>query len=415
MKKTITSLVIFLFCLSILYPQDAKLRPMTVDDALNMVRLRDVIMSPDGKWVFFSKSELNWEKNKRIKKYFMIPASGGEALPYIGHAGGSLFQFSPDRKYLSFKRKVDKNEQIFVMRLNGGEAIQLTNHKNSIDSYKWSADGSKIFFTAEEMKSKEEQKEYDLGDDAVFIFEGPNGREEAHWRNLWVFDLSSRKERRLTDEKLIINEFDVSPDGKRIVFAATKQEDENYFFLSELYLVNTDNPKPIRLTNNKAPEDYALWAPDGKTFIYHAPSDKDFNLTHGYFWIMNPETGEKRKLKKPNQGEILSLAWTPDGKSLLFDETRQTNLNLHCLDIKTGKITDVTNVKGTLRALDFSKDRTKMVYSYSDFDTPPDLYVSSLGNLKPVRLTKANPWIKKEILLAKGNVIRWKSKDGMEI
>ena len=38
---------------------------MTVDDALNMVRLADVLMSPDGSWVFFSKSELDWDKNKR--------------------------------------------------------------------------------------------------------------------------------------------------------------------------------------------------------------------------------------------------------------------------------------------------------------------------------------------------------------
>jgi len=193
LKKIILSKILILFCLSTLCAQDANRRPMTVDDALNMVRLRDVRMSPDGKWVFFSKSELDWGKNKREMKHFMIPARGGKAFQYIGDAGGSSFQFSPDGKYLSFKREVDKNSQIFIMSLSGGEAIQLTHHKNSIDSYKWSADASKIFFTAEEPMSEEEKKEYDLGDDAVFVFEGPNGREEAHWRNLWVFALSSRK------------------------------------------------------------------------------------------------------------------------------------------------------------------------------------------------------------------------------
>ena len=290
----------------------------------------------------------------------MIPASGGKAVQYIGDAGGSSFQFSPDGKYLSFRRTVDKNSQIFIMRLNGGEAIQLTNHKNSVDSYKWSADASKIFFTAKEPMSEEEQKEYDLGDDAVFIFEGPNGREEAHWRNLWIFNLSSKKEMRLTDEELIINAFDVSPDGTRVVFAATKQDTDNYFYLSELYLVDVSNPKPVRLTNNNAPEGSILWAPDGKTFVYHAPTDKDYDLTHGYLWIMNPETGEKRKLEDPNQGNISNLTWTSDGESLLFNETRRTNLNLHRVDIVTGKIHDITNVEGTLRVLAFSKDRTPL-------------------------------------------------------
>ena len=388
---------------------------MTVDDALNMVRLGNVQMSPDGKWVFFSKSELDWGKNKRKMKYFLILARGGEAFQYIGEAGGSSFQFSPHGKYLSFKRAVDKSSQIFIMSLSGGEAVQLTHHKNSIDSYKWSADASKIFFTAEEPMSKEEQKEYDLGDDAVFVFEGPNGREEARWRNLWVFNLSSRKERRLTDEELIIDEFDVSPDGKRIIFTAVPLRDENYFFLSELYLIDVSNPNPVRLTNNNAPEEDVLWAPDGRTFVYHAPSDQDFDLTHGFLWIMNPDTGKKRQLKEPNQGGISNLTWMPDGNSLLFNETRRTNLNLHRVNLATGKVQDITNVKGTLRALAFSKNRTKMVYSYSDFNTPSDLYVSSVGKLNPIRLTNANPWIEKEILLAKGDVIHWKSKDGMEI
>ncbi len=415
MKKFCLHFFLILLIIIPIYAQEPNLRPMTVDDALNMVRLGNAQMSPDGKWVFFSKSELDWGKNKRNKRYFMIPASGGKAVQYIGDSGGSSFQFSPDGKYLSFRRTVDKNSQVFMMSLKGGEAFQLTHHKNSVESYKWSPDASKIFFTADEPMGEEEKKEYDLGDDAVFIFEGPNGREQAHWRNLWIFNISTKQEKRLTNEELIINEFDISPDNKRIVFAAAKQDTENFFYRSELYLVDVRDQKLVRLTNNNAPEGNILWAPDGKTFVFHAPTDKDYDLTHGYLWIMNPETGEKRKLENPNQGNISSLAWTSDGKSLLFNETRRTNLNLHRLDIATGKVTDITKIKGTLRTLAFSKDRTKMVYSYSNFNTPPDLYVSPLNKINPIRLTNANPWIKKKILLAESDVIRWKSKDGMEI
>ncbi len=415
MKKIIFISVLFLFCLNALWSQEVSRRPMTVDDAMNMVRIGNVQMSPDGKWVFFSKSEPDWEKNTRKMTYFMVPASGGEAIPYIGDAGGSSFQFSPNGKYLSFKRRIDKNSQIFIMSLDGGEAVQLTHHKNSIDSFKWSADASQIFFTAEEPRSEEEQKEYDLGDDAIFVFEGPNGKEDARWRNLWIFNVLSKKEKRLTNEELIINNFDVSPEGKRVVFAATKQDTDNFFFLSELYLVDVSHPDTVRLTNNNAPEGNVLWAPDGKTFVYHAPTDEDFDLTHGFLWIMNPDTGEKRKLEEPNKGNLSSLTWTPDGENLLFTETRRTDLNLHSLNLKTGKITDITQVEGSIRVYAFSKDRTKMVYSYSDFDTPPDLYVTNLSEFNPTRLTNANPWIEKEILLAKSEVVRWKSKDNMDI
>lgn len=154
---------------------------MTVDDALNMIRIADVLVSPDGEWAFFSESELDWDENKRKKKYYMIPAGGGEAT-------------------------------------------KLTDHENDVESYKWSPDGRGIVFTANEALSEERQKEHDKGADAYYVREGPHGREEGSWRNLWTFDLSSMDETRLTDEKLVISEFDISPSGERVVFAAAALE-----------------------------------------------------------------------------------------------------------------------------------------------------------------------------------------------
>lgn len=415
MRKTIVALIFSLLAATSLFAQSSARRPMTVDDVLNMIRIADVLMSPDGEWVFFSESELDWDENKRKKKYYMIPAGGGEAIQFIGDAGGESFQFSPDGKYLSFLRPVDDNDQVYWMRTVGGEAAKLTDHENGVESYKWSPDGRGIFFTASEALSEEGQKEHDKGADQYYVREGPHGREEGSWRNLWTFDLASMDETRLTDEELVISDFDVSPDGERVVFAAARQRSSNYFYLSELYLVDRLEQKVVRLTNNNAGESDVLWAPNGKIIAYHAPSDGDHDLTNGFLWVMNPDMREKRKLEGQNQGGISSLTWSPDSKSLLFNETRRTNSNLHRIDVATGRVTDVTNISGTLRALDFSKDRSRMVYSFSDFNTPPDLYSSSTGGPNPVRLTHANPWIEEEILMAKAEIVRWKSKDGMEI
>jgi len=415
LRKVIFALIASLFTGTSLFAQDVVRRPMTVDDAMNMVRVQNVRMSPDGNWVFFSKSELDWDQNSRKQRHYLIAAGGGEATDFIGDAGGSAFQFSPDGQHLSFLRRVDGDQQIFSMSMSGGEAQQLTDHKNGIASYRWTADASEIFFTADEARSDEEQEEYDKGADAFYVREGPNGREAGSWRNLWVFNLLSREEARLTDEELIVSGFDVSPNGTRVVFAAMRQDLENYFYLSELYLVDTLSRQVVRLTDNNAPEDNPLWAPDGRTIAYHAPSDGEYDLTHGFLWLMNVDTGEKRKLQGQRQGQISSLTWMPDSKGLLFGETRRTNSNLYLIDTETGEVTDITSVTGTLRALDFSKDRTRMVYSFSDFETPSDLYASSVEDLNPVRLTTANPWIEDEILLAEAEIVRWKSEDGMEI
>ena len=111
---------------------------------------------------------------------------------------------------------------------------------------------------------EEEKKEYELGDDAIFVFEGPNGREEARWRNLWVFDLSTKNEERLTDEELIINRFDISPDGKHIVYSTQKG----------LYLkpIGDLNAKPIAGSNEIT--ENPVFSPDGKSIVYGSPNDQ---------------------------------------------------------------------------------------------------------------------------------------------
>ena len=169
MRKLILALLVLSLSVSGLFAQDSMKRPMTTDDAMNMINVGGAIMSPDGQRVLFSKSELNWDKNKRDTKYYMIPADGGDEYQFIGEAGGGSFRFSPDGKYITLTRTVDKFKQIFWMRSGGGEAVQLTKHKNSVGNYKWSADSKRIFFSASEPRSEEEEKEHKAGDDIVFV------------------------------------------------------------------------------------------------------------------------------------------------------------------------------------------------------------------------------------------------------
>jgi dipeptidyl aminopeptidase/acylaminoacyl peptidase len=105
----------------------------------------------------------------------------------------------------------------------------------------------------------------------------------------------------------------------------------------------------------------------------------------------------------------------PDSERLLLSQSRGTNLNLYGLDVNSEKITQLTDVTGSLNPQAFSKDRKYMVYTFSAHDTPSDIYSSPVGNFDPVRLTNLNPWIKEEILLAKMEIIRWQSRDGFEI
>ncbi len=410
---TLTGLI--LFAMNPLLAEEKQRRPMTTDDSLNIVSISSVLLSPDGEWVFFSKSELDWEKNKRKTKYYKISAQGGEDFQFIGEAGGSSFQFSTDGKFLSFKRTVEKVSQIFLMPTWGGEGVQYTKHKNSVGSYKWSPDSKKIFFIAKKQRSKEEEKKYKAGEDVILVDEGPNGQIAAQWQNFWVFDIETKKETRITEEEMLIRDFAVSPCGKKIVFSARFSNRRNEGYKSELYLINIEDKKKVRLTNNNAPESSVTWAPDGKSFSYIASDDKKWLNRNAKIYIMNPETKEYRLLSGKFEGSIRGVTWTRDSKYILFNGQQRTNSNLFKLNVSTGECSQLTDVSGTLQVRSFSKDRTRMVYTFSDYDSPSDIYMTSVAVFKPVRLTNVNSWVEEELLLASMKVITWKSKRGFEI
>jgi dipeptidyl aminopeptidase/acylaminoacyl peptidase len=390
-------------------------RAMTVDDMLDMVSVEDAVITPDGTQVFYAERRLNWDTNKYESALFMIPSQGGEPVPYVGKDRGEDFRVSPDGKHLSMLREVDESPQIFVMPLAGGEAWGLTEHRGKIVDHKWSGDGRGIVFVAEEAMSEEQEKEFKLGADPIFVNEGPNGKIHARWTNLWRVDIESKKSSRVTNEQILIDGFDVSPDGARVVYAARPDGRGNFPFESELYVVETDGKEPRRLTDNRALETDPVWAPDGKTLAFHASDDAEFELRNGYLWVMNVDTGELRRLEGQNTGEIDHLVWTPDGRSLLFNEVHGTNTNLYRLDVASGKLEALTSRPGTQRVLAYSRDRTKVVYTFDDFVTPADLYASDLNGDGAVRLTRLNPQIEKEVRMPQARVIRWNSVDGTAI
>jgi dipeptidyl aminopeptidase/acylaminoacyl peptidase len=400
-------------------------RGMTTDDALDMVQVREPLISPDGSWVLFSKSELDWEENERKTTWWRVPSDGaGEPYRFVGEGGGSAFRFSPDGRWLSFIRSADGDgeesgggdgRQLYLMRTDGGEAVQLSEHGTAIGSYEWSQDGSRIFFVAVDERTEEEEERRKDGYDAIFVDEGPNGQAAGQWNDLWSLDVESKEETRLTEEEHRIGTFSVSPDGGRILYSARTENRRNQRNLSEIHLLDVATGQTRQLTGNRAPEGRLQWAPDGRRFAFEAPSDGDWELRLDKLWVMDVESGDKRMVSAAFDGNIGDFAWTPDGAAILFSGLHGTDNNLYRLDVRSGLVKKVTEAVGALAPASFSRDRTMMAYTFQDFDTPPDVWAGPTDGSDGVKLTDANPWIENEIALGEGRLTRWQSTDGTEI
>ena len=396
-------------------------RPMTTDDVLDMVSVGGATISPDGEWVLYSRSDLAWDENERKTTWWKVPAEGGRPFRFIGEDGGSAFTFSPTGDRIAFRRNVDGKQQLFVMRTDGGEAVRLTDHESSVGSFAWAGeDGVRIVFIANEPRSEEEEAEHEKGADAIWVDEGPNGQGEGSWSNLWIVDAAfpdsdtTWEATRLTEQDRRIGQIAVSPDGSRVAFTARDENRRNQSNLSEIHLLRIADGEVRRLTDNRVPESRIRWSPDGERLAYTAVSDDEWELRLARIWVMDVGDGTRRSVSDAFSGNIGGFVWTPDGGSILFGAQRRTNRNLYRLDVRNGNVEQLTSVVGSLSPASFSRDRERMVYTYQDFDTPPDLWVSDTDGEGAVRLTRANPQTE-SFALADGETVTWTSSDGTEI
>ena len=421
-------------------------RAMTVDDALDTTTLGNAVISPDGRLALYSQTKPDWDDNKRETEVYMVPTDGGDAWRYLGDDGGSAFAFSPDGRYLAFLRAAKKKDggsssskskagndastQLWWMRVAGGEAVQLTEHDTSIQSFEWMPDSRTILFKALDERPEQEDKDLKAGGDAVFVNEGANGQEMSYWSNLWSFDTQETKEEKatkLTDEKFLLGDFDPSPDGKSVALTARYRNRRNDGYLTELFVLDIESKTKTRLTENEAPESDPKWSPKGDVFVYAAADDEAWLNRNTKIWLMDPERGEHSLVSGSFEGSISNVVWTPDGSSVLFVGQQGVHSDVYRMNVRSGEYERLTSGKGWLRAASFSADRKTFVYSYSNALTPTDLFAGHLGSERPesagtvhgegvgaVKLTDLNPQLA-EVARGEMRVITWKSHDGLEV
>ena len=88
-------------------------------------------LSPDGETLYFSY----------LGDIYTVPAAGGQALSIVSMPGQKNHPLvSPDGKWLAFSSDINGNQDVFVIPVKGGEAVQLTFHEAGDFPVSWSPD-----------------------------------------------------------------------------------------------------------------------------------------------------------------------------------------------------------------------------------------------------------------------------------
>lgn len=282
-----------------LYPARQGSRPMTAEDLWRIPRVGSPIPAPNGELCAVTVTTYDLETNESKGRVWLVPATGGSIRAMTsGETSSAEPKFSPDGKWLAFTRKNEKKKaQLHVIPLDGGEARKLTDLPLGAFDPKWLPDGSGIVFgtmlirghftpeaTAQEIERREKDpvKAY-VTEDRVFRFwdQWLTTGEVPH---LFLYDLKTEALRDLTPESTVwfewmdpSGQYDVSPDGREIVYGGIRVEEDRSLLRSALYTVPVAGGKPTCLTDDHPADDMRpRYTPDGKRIVYGMQHDPHF-------------------------------------------------------------------------------------------------------------------------------------------
>lgn len=435
MKNLIASCVaVFLLSVGFVYPQDSK-RPITIDDFFKMKSVRNPKISPDGKWVAYTVSEMDLKKDKSETRIWMIRSDGtGGAIPMTakGNSAGNP-RWSPDGKYLSFTASRGKGEggkpnpsQVWTLNRMGGEAQQITKVKQGVRGYEWSPDSKRLLLSIRDPKpheltadTKDDKKPKPFVIDRLQFKRDYAGYLDRFRTHLYVQNIGDEKAepRQITSGDYDDSQAVWSPDGKSIAFVSNRTKEPDSNPNSDIWVVsadNTDKGKTIlQVTKNEREDSNPTWSPDGKTIAYTtvtAPLKVMWYATNKLATI-SASGGTPTILTANLDRNIRRPRFSADGKSVWFMLEDSGEQHLASMSLASKKLN--RHIAGEQIVRDFDVQGNTVTPLITNPKTPLEIFTFKSGQLK--QTTFSNKKLLDKLKLSAVENIAFKSKDGTEI
>jgi Tol biopolymer transport system component len=277
--------------------------------------------------------------------------------------------FSPDGERLIFQRQEDSEtgcDQQYVMKVDGSGLRRVSNGRGRTTCGYFYDGGRRILYSSTFEHSSECPPPPDRSQGYVW----PLGRFEIYSARAEGSDL-----RRLTTNDAYDAEATVSPDGKRVVFTSTRDDD------IELYTMNVDGSDVRRVTRRVGYDGGAFFSPDGSMLVWRAMYPETAADSADYLRLLEQRLVRPSKLElwvaradgsEPRQVTRLGAAnfapyFHPDGRRIIFASNqpnpRSRNFDLYLVNLDGSGLERVTTSPEFDAFPMFSPDGKRLVFA----------------------------------------------------
>ena len=211
-----------------------------------------------------------------------VPVSSDGASPVTrGSQMIEAMDISSDGEWIVFDSDRAGNQDIYKMRLDGGEPIQLTRDPADDFHPKWSPGGEEVVF-------------YSLRSD--------------NRRELYMMSADGGSLHRLTDQGGVFPDW--SPDGQEIAFFSGRPGEEDIYVISREGEIEGDVPRRTTTEGGIMPK----WSPDGTRIAF---SGFSAGLSDEFVSVVSLLSGEVERLV--DLGNVgANVAWSEDGRTIYY-------------------------------------------------------------------------------------------------
>jgi dipeptidyl aminopeptidase/acylaminoacyl peptidase len=326
-------------------------------------------------------------------------------------AGDSNPRWAPDGQTIWFLSSRSGSSQVWRIRANGGEALQVTDLPLDVGNLVVSPDGARLAFTLEVFPdcadlscTTERLEEREKRDAGGRIYENLFIRHWDTWkdgRRAHLFSMPSEGGEPVdttpnmdadTPSKPFggPEEITFTPDSRSLVFAAREVGREEAWSTDfDLFLVAADGSSPRRnLTEaNQAWDTQPVFSPNGKTLAYLAMSKAGYEADRFRIVLRSWPEGDTRTLTEEWDRSPSGFAWSTDGRTLYARAANLGQVSLFAIDVATGDVRTVVE-EGTVRSPVAAGNR--IVFGRDHLRSPVELYSVGPGGTDVRQITRIN-------------------------
>jgi dipeptidyl aminopeptidase/acylaminoacyl peptidase len=438
MKRIFAASLLILVALSSILAQgqQGSLKPLTINELINIRRVGDPQLSPNGRWVAYTIADTDKAANRRTTQIYLVAVSGGEVRQLTKEkASSSQPRWSPDGSRIAFISARDGAPQIWTMDENGGNLKKISNVALGADNPVWSPDGKMLAFTSEvypecadnDCNAKRDEQASNSKVKAKIadrlLYRHWTTWKEGKRSHLFIVASEGGVARDMTPGDYDAppfslggpNDYAFSPDSKEFVFARNTDKDEAYSTNSDLFIVPVTGGEAKRITGeNKGADLSPQYSPDGRFIAYRSQARATFEADRWRLMLYDRQTNQSRAISNQIDNNVEGFTFSPDGKkvyAMILERGRQPIYEISLTGVSIKKIIS----DGVNDDLKVNASGSEFIFTRNTAARPVEIYRANADGSNVKAITSTNDAAMQSFGLRAAEDIIWDGAGGSKI